>query len=117
MLAHQSDRIEKEVTIKPAGVARHRTMTKLICPHNREAYRETIEFEEIENIVPGSHHLNVSAIADFLGPSIVNVRNILDSPARNGDKSSMILWSNILIFDYLQRFGIGGLMMIFFFEF
>ena len=105
MLLDQSDRVEKNLIVNAPGVSKSTTITKLVCPKSGQDRKETIIFEDPDDIVKGSESLSVSVIGDILGPSVKHTSRMLETPSGNGDVSSMTLWSNLLIFDYTQRFG------------
>ena len=67
MLLEQSDRVEKNLYVNAPGVPKSTTITKLICPKSGQERKETIVFDETDDIVKGSESLSVSVIGDILG--------------------------------------------------
>ena len=108
MLLQKSDTVKKTFMVKSKGVPKSKTVTRLICPSN-EPFKDYINLGSIGEHVKGSEKILVSVIGDLLGPSIRKLDLInyqfLDGPVANGDTSSMNLWSNLLIFEYMDKFG------------
>lgn len=56
-----------------------------------------------KNIVPGSEHVEISAVGDILGPSIPNLENLIKLPFGCGEQNMLNLVPNIVILNYLKN--------------
>ncbi|KAL1457793.1 hypothetical protein WDU94_007987, partial [Cyamophila willieti] len=55
------------------------------------------------NIIPGSEHVEVSAVGDILGPSIPNLANLIKMPFGCGEQNMLNFVPNIVVLEYLKN--------------
>lgn len=66
-------------------------------------FKDNVTIDIPRNIVPGSVEIEVSLVGDLLGPTIMNLENLLMMPTGCGEQNLIHLFSNLIILDYLRN--------------
>ncbi|RZC42764.1 CD109 antigen [Asbolus verrucosus] len=92
----------KYLLVTTEGETEYYTKTVLIDLRNNENFKKTINFTLPENIVTGSERIEVSTVGDLLGPTMVNLENLIRLPTNCGEQNMMHLMPNLIILQYLR---------------
>lgn len=68
-------------------------------------YKNSINFTLPKNLVEGSERIEVSAVGDLLGPTMVNLDNLIHLPTGCGEQNQIHLMPNLIILSYLKYTG------------
>ncbi|KAJ3654530.1 hypothetical protein Zmor_013712 [Zophobas morio] len=92
----------KNLLVTTEGETEYYTKTVLVDLRNNQNYKETINFTIPSNAVSGSEKIEVSAVGDLLGPTMVNLENLIRLPTGCGEQNMIHLMPNLIILQYLR---------------
>lgn len=85
------------------GEIQYYTKSLLIDLRRNYEFKDNITIDIPRNIVPGSAEIEVSLVGDLLGPTIMNLGNLLTLPTGCGEQNLVHIFSNVIILDYLRN--------------
>ncbi|XP_015601908.1 CD109 antigen isoform X2 [Cephus cinctus] len=97
------DSVEHKLLVKSEGETQYRNKAIFIDLRSTRNMQTSIAVDIPKNIVPGSEHIEISAVGDILGPSIPNLANLIKMPSGCGEQNMLNFVPNIVILDYLKN--------------
>lgn len=85
------------------GETLYYTKSHLIDLRNSPSFKNNITLDIPKNIIPGSLDIEISVVGDLLGPTIMNLDNLIQMPTSCGEQNLLHLLSNIIVLDYLTQ--------------
>ncbi|EFA04694.1 CD109 antigen-like Protein [Tribolium castaneum] len=92
----------KHLQVTTEGETEYYTKTVLIDLRNNPNYKKSINFTIPQNMVTGSEKIEVSAVGDLLGPTMVHLENLIRLPTGCGEQNLIHLMPNLIILQYLR---------------
>lgn len=65
-------------------------------------FKKNITIDIPKNVVEGSEDIKVSAVADLLGPTLVNLEQMIRLPTGCGEQSLAQFMPNLIVLQYLK---------------
>jgi CD109 antigen len=90
------------VQFQTGGETEYYTKGVLIDLRNNPNYKNSINFTLPENLVTGSESIEVAAVGDLLGPTMVNLEQLIRLPTGCGEQNMVHLMPNLIILQYLR---------------
>ncbi|XP_044019727.1 CD109 antigen-like isoform X2 [Aphidius gifuensis] len=97
------DSVEHKLLVKAEGETQYRNRAVFLDLRNTRTIKTNISVDIPKNIVPGSEHVEISAVGDILGPSIPNLDNLIKLPYGCGEQNMLNLVPNIVVLNYLKN--------------
>ncbi|XP_063973145.1 CD109 antigen-like isoform X2 [Diachasmimorpha longicaudata] len=97
------DSVEHKLLVKPEGETQYRNRAVFLDLRTASSLSTNISVDIPKNIVPGSEHIEISAVGDILGPSIPNLESLIKLPFGCGEQNMLNLVPNIVILNYLKN--------------
>lgn len=103
--ATAGDAIIKKLLVKAEGETIYRNKAYLLDLRSSRSYTNNVTVSIPFNAVPGSQSVELSAIADIMGPSINNLNSLLRMPFGCGEQNMLLFVPNIVVTEYLKNTG------------
>uniref|UniRef100_A0A0C9RB01 CD109_0 protein n=1 Tax=Fopius arisanus TaxID=64838 RepID=A0A0C9RB01_9HYME len=97
------DSVEHKLLVKAEGETQYRNRAVFLDLRTVSSLTTNITVDIPKNIVPGSEHIEISAVGDILGPSIPNLESLIKLPFGCGEQNMLNLVPNIVILNYLKN--------------
>ncbi|KAG7209379.1 hypothetical protein KM043_015478 [Ampulex compressa] len=97
------DGVERKLLVKSEGETQYRNKAMFLDLRDTRNIRTNITIEIPKNVVAGSEYIEISAVGDILGPSILNLANLIKMPFGCGEQNMLNFVPNIVILNYLQN--------------
>ncbi|XP_015122489.1 CD109 antigen isoform X1 [Diachasma alloeum] len=97
------DSVEHKLLVKAEGETQYRNRAVFLDLRTVSSLSTNITVDIPKNIVPGSEHIEISAVGDILGPSIPNLESLIKLPFGCGEQNMLNLVPNIVILNYLKN--------------
>lgn len=95
----------KTLRVKAEGEALYFSKTLLLDLRQSSAFKGNVTFELPKNLVQGSEYVEVSVVGDLLGPSIINLENLVNLPTGCAEQNLVHFVPNVIILNYLRNTG------------
>lgn len=103
--ATAGDAVIKKLLVKAEGETIYRNKAYLLDLRSSRSYTNNVTVTLPFNAVPGSQSVELSAIADIMGPSINNLNSLLRMPFGCGEQNMLLFVPNIVVTEYLKNTG------------
>ncbi|KAI5743739.1 hypothetical protein M8J77_021636 [Diaphorina citri] len=97
------DSMEGKLLVKPEGETQYKNKAIFVDLRKNKTFSVNVTLDMPKNIVPGSEHVEVSAVGDLLGPSIPNLANLIKMPFGCGEQNMLNFVPNIVVLEYLKK--------------
>ncbi|XP_078044260.1 thioester-containing protein 1 allele R1 isoform X2 [Augochlora pura] len=97
------DGIERKLLVKAEGETQFFNKATFIDLKNSPSTTTSFKIDIPKNAVQGSEHIEISAVGDILGPSILNLANLIKMPFGCGEQNMLNFVPNIMILNYLNN--------------
>ncbi|KAL5012796.1 hypothetical protein ScPMuIL_011347 [Solemya velum] len=97
-----ADGIRRKLLVKPEGVEKEYNMPVLIDLVNGNNFNTTLQIELPPNIVQGSERTMISAIGDYMGPTVSNLDGLLRMPYGCGEQTMITFAPDVFVANYLE---------------
>ncbi|XP_076646328.1 thioester-containing protein 1 allele R1 isoform X2 [Halictus rubicundus] len=97
------DSIERKLLVKAEGETQFFNKAAFLDLRDSPSITTNFTIDIPKNIVPGSEHIEISAVGDILGPSILNLANLIKMPSGCGEQNMLNFVPNIMILNYLKN--------------
>nr|XP_014289274.1 CD109 antigen-like isoform X3 [Halyomorpha halys] len=97
------DGVERKLLVKPEGETQYKNKAFFVDLRNTNSFKTNVTLDIPANIVPGSEFIEVSAVGDLLGPSILNLEHLIKIPYGCGEQNMLNFVPNIVILNYLKN--------------
>lgn len=97
------DSVERKLLVKAEGDTQYVNRAAFLDLRNSRSTSTNITIDIPKNAVPGSEHIEISAVGDILGPSILNIANLIKMPSGCGEQNMLNFVPNIMIMNYLKN--------------
>uniref|UniRef100_A0A8D8UYD5 TEP1-F n=1 Tax=Cacopsylla melanoneura TaxID=428564 RepID=A0A8D8UYD5_9HEMI len=97
------DAIEGKLLVKPEGETQYKNKAIFVDLRKTNVFNLNVTLDIPVNIIPGSEHVEVSAVGDILGPSIPNLANLIKMPFGCGEQNMLNFVPNIVVLEYLKN--------------
>lgn len=87
------------------GETQYYSKTVLIDLRRNDFYRGNISLQIPKNVVPNSEKIEVTAVGDILGPTMVNLEHLIRLPTGCGEQNLVRFIPNLIILNYLRNTG------------
>ncbi|KAK9304587.1 hypothetical protein QLX08_004027 [Tetragonisca angustula] len=97
------DSVERKLLVKAEGETQYMNKATFIDLRSTTNTSMNVTIDVPKNAVPGSEHIEISAVGDILGPSILNLANLIKMPSGCGEQNMLKFVPNIMILNYLKN--------------
>lgn len=97
------DSTTKYLRVLPEGEAQYYTKTLLIDLRKTNSFKGNVSFELPKNIVRDSEKIEVSVVGDLLGPTMINLDNLIRLPSGCGEQNLIHFMPNLILLNYLKN--------------
>ncbi|XP_076663393.1 CD109 antigen isoform X2 [Andrena cerasifolii] len=97
------DSVERKLLVKAEGETQYINKASFLDLRSRSHMSTNFTIDIPKNAVPGSEHIEISAVGDILGPSILNLANLIKMPSGCGEQNMLNFVPNIMILNYLKN--------------
>jgi len=97
------DAIVRQLLVKAEGETIYRNKAYLLDLRSNRSYQNNITIVIPRNTVPDSQYIELSAIADIMGPSINNLHSLIRMPYGCGEQNMLLFVPNIVAIEYLTN--------------
>ncbi|XP_050479205.1 thioester-containing protein 1 allele R1-like isoform X2 [Bombus huntii] len=97
------DSVERKLLVKAEGETQYVNRATFIDLRSTTNTSMNITIDIPKNAVPGSEYIEISAVGDILGPSIMNLANLIKLPSGCGEQNMLNFVPNIMILNYLKN--------------
>ncbi|XP_039279526.1 CD109 antigen isoform X2 [Nilaparvata lugens] len=97
------DGVQRKLLVKAEGETQYLNKAIFIDLRRNSTFNTKVDLNIPANVVPGSEHIEVSAVGDILGPSIQNLASLIKMPYGCGEQNMLNFVPNIVILEYLQN--------------
>ncbi|XP_054003817.1 CD109 antigen-like isoform X1 [Hylaeus anthracinus] len=97
------DSVERKLLVKAEGETQYLNKATFLDLRSKATVSTNFTINIPKNAVPGSEHVEISAVGDILGPSILNLANLIKLPAGCGEQNMLNFVPNIMILNYLKN--------------
>ncbi|XP_017876968.1 CD109 antigen-like isoform X2 [Ceratina calcarata] len=97
------DSVESKLLVKAEGDTQYINRAMFLDLRSTRSTSTNITIDIPKNAVPGSEHIEISAVGDILGPSILNIANLIKMPSGCGEQNMLNFVPNIMILNYLKN--------------
>lgn len=91
--------------LQPEGEIQYYSRTILIDLRNIGSFKGNITYELPRNIVPDSQVIEASVVGDLLGPTVINLEQLIRLPTGCGEQNLVNFVPNVIILNYLINNG------------
>nr|XP_034179672.1 CD109 antigen-like isoform X1 [Osmia lignaria]XP_034179683.1 CD109 antigen-like isoform X1 [Osmia lignaria]XP_034179692.1 CD109 antigen-like isoform X1 [Osmia lignaria]XP_034179702.1 CD109 antigen-like isoform X1 [Osmia lignaria]XP_034179708.1 CD109 antigen-like isoform X1 [Osmia lignaria] len=96
------DSVERKLLVKAEGETQYINKATFLDLRSTSSMSTNLTVDIPKNAVPGSEHVEISAVGDILGPSILNLANLIKLPSGCGEQNMLNFVPNIMILNYLK---------------
>lgn len=97
------DSVEHKLLVKAEGETQFINKATFLDLRSTSDMATNVTIDIPKNAVPGSEHIEISAVGDILGPSILNLANLIKMPSGCGEQNMLNFVPNIMILNYLKN--------------
>ncbi|XP_044727005.1 CD109 antigen-like isoform X2 [Chrysoperla carnea] len=97
------DTVHKPLLVVAEGETQYMNKAIFIDLRNNPFLKTNITLDIPKNIIPGSEYIEISAAGDILGPTILNLDQLIRMPHGCGEQNMLNLVPNILVLEYLKN--------------
>ncbi|XP_076245134.1 thioester-containing protein 1 allele R1 isoform X2 [Calliopsis andreniformis] len=97
------DSVERKLLVKAEGETQYINKASFLDLRSTSSVSTNVTIDIPKNAVPGSEHIEISAVGDILGPSILNLANLIKMPSGCGEQNMLNFVPNIMILNYLKN--------------
>ncbi|KAG6796738.1 antigen [Apis mellifera caucasica] len=97
------DSVNRKLLVKAEGETQYVNRATFLDLRNTKSTSINVTIDIPKNAVPGSEHIEISAVGDILGPSILNLANLIKMPSGCGEQNMLNFVPNIMILNYLKN--------------
>uniref|UniRef100_T1IYG2 TEP1-F n=1 Tax=Strigamia maritima TaxID=126957 RepID=T1IYG2_STRMM len=97
-----SDSLKRKLLVKPEGVPQFVNKAYLIDLRSSSLFNASVNVSIPKTAVSGSERVEISTIADIMGPTVDNFDNLLQLPFGCGEQNMIRFVPNIVVIDYLS---------------
>ncbi|CAK9821472.1 CD109 antigen [Anthophora retusa] len=97
------DSVEHKLLVKAEGETQYINKATFLDLRSTTHTFTNVTIDIPKNAVPGSEHIEISAVGDILGPSILNLANLIKMPSGCGEQNMLNFVPNIMILNYLKN--------------
>ncbi|XP_076755633.1 thioester-containing protein 1 allele R1 isoform X2 [Xylocopa sonorina] len=97
------DAVERKLLVKAEGETQYINKAIFMDLRSRTSASTNITIDIPKNAVPDSEHIEISAVGDILGPSILNLANLIKMPSGCGEQNMLKFVPNIMVLNYLKN--------------
>jgi len=99
------DSVVRQLLVKAEGVTKYQNKAYLLDLRSNRSYQNIVNITIPSNAVPDSQFIELSAIADIMGPSINNLHALIRMPFGCGEQNMLLFVPNIVAIEYLSNTG------------
>lgn len=99
------DAIVRKLLVKAEGETIYKNQALLLDLRASRSYNKNVTIFIPRNAVPDSTSIELSAIADIMGPSVNNLDTLLRMPFGCGEQNMLLFVPNIVVTEYLKNTG------------
>ncbi|XP_012136997.1 thioester-containing protein 1 allele R1 isoform X2 [Megachile rotundata] len=96
------DSIERKLFVKAEGETQYINKATFLDLRSTTSTSTNLMVDIPKNVVSDSEHVEISAVGDILGPSILNLANLIKLPSGCGEQNMLNFVPNIMILNYLK---------------
>lgn len=96
------DSVERKLFVKAEGETQYINKATFLDLRSTTSTSTNLTVDIPKNAVSGSEHVEISAVGDILGPSILNLANLIKLPSGCGEQNMLNFVPNIMILNYLK---------------
>ncbi|OAD56424.1 hypothetical protein WN48_03428, partial [Eufriesea mexicana] len=97
------DSLEHKLLVKAEGETQYINKATFLDLRSTTSMSTNITIDIPKNAVSDSEHVEISAVGDILGPSILNLANLIKMPSGCGEQNMLNFVPNIMILNYLKN--------------
>nr|BAR45614.1 thioester-containing protein 3 [Scolopendra japonica] len=97
------DAMLKKLLVKPEGIQQKFNKAFLVDLQTPSVFNAYVNVDIPKHVVSGSEKIEISAIADVMGPTINNFDDLLQMPFGCGEQNMMRFVPNIVVLEYLSN--------------
>ncbi|XP_043259825.1 CD109 antigen-like isoform X1 [Colletes gigas] len=97
------DSVEHKLFVKAEGETQYVNKASFLDLRSAATVSTNFTIDIPKNVVPGSEHVEISAVGDILGPSILNLANLIKIPFGCGEQNMLNFVPNIMVLNYLKN--------------
>ncbi|XP_031828991.1 thioester-containing protein 1 allele R1 isoform X2 [Nomia melanderi] len=97
------DSVEHKLLVKAEGETQFINKAAFLDLRSSSSAMTNFTIDIPKNAVQGSEHIEISAVGDILGPSILNLANLIRMPSGCGEQNMLNFVPNIMILNYLKN--------------
>ncbi|XP_076182301.1 CD109 antigen isoform X1 [Ptiloglossa arizonensis] len=97
------DSVERKLLVKAEGETQYVNKATFLDLRSTSSVSTNFTIDIPKNAVLGSEHVEISAVGDILGPSILNLANLIKMPSGCGEQNMLNFVPNIMILNYLKN--------------
>lgn len=97
------DSTTKYLRVLPEGETQFYTKTLLIDLRKTNSFKGNVSIEIPKNVVKDSEKIEVSVVGDPLGPTLINLENLIRLPTGCGEQNLIHFMPNLIILNYLKN--------------
>lgn len=97
------DSTTKYLRVLPEGELQYYTKTVLVDLRKTDKYKGNISIEIPKNVVKDSEKIEVSVVGDLLGPTMINLEDLIRLPTGCGEQNMVHFMPNLIILNYLKN--------------
>lgn len=98
-----TDSIIKYLKVLPEGESQFFTKTLLIDLRKSDFFKGNLSIDIPKYIVKDSEKIEVSVVGDLLGPTMINLENLIRLPTGCGEQNMVHFMPNLIILNYLRN--------------
>ncbi|XP_063245195.1 CD109 antigen-like isoform X2 [Bacillus rossius redtenbacheri] len=98
-----ADAVERQLLVKAEGEKQYHNKAIFVDLREKHKLKTNVTLDIPENIVTGSEIVEVSAVGDILGPSILHLDSLLKMPSGCGEQNMLNFVPNIVVINYLKN--------------
>lgn len=97
------DSLTKHLRVLPEGETQFYTKTLLVDLRDTDSFKGNVSIEIPKNVVKDSEKIEVSVVGDLLGPTMINLEDLIRLPSGCGEQNMVHFMPNLIILNYLRN--------------
>ncbi|KAL5011374.1 hypothetical protein ScPMuIL_009925 [Solemya velum] len=97
-----ADGLRRKLLVKPEGVEKEYNVPILVDLQNGKNFTTTVPMSFPSDIVQDSERISISAIGDYMGPSVSNLDGLLRMPFGCGEQTMITFAPVVFVANYLE---------------
>ncbi|KAJ8305165.1 hypothetical protein KUTeg_017300 [Tegillarca granosa] len=100
-----ADGVKRKLLVEPEGVAKDYNVPVIIDLTKNNSFERLINITFPSSVVAGSERVRITAIGDFMGPTITGLDSLLRMPTGCGEQTMIGFAPDVFVSNYLKASG------------